>query len=303
MPTLPFALYDAFSDRPFGGSQVAVVADAAEVDAASRTRIAREMGVPATCFISAVGAREVEARFVSTIMELPMCGHGTIGLMTRLVEQAVFDWDCRDEIVVTLKLPLSSAVATISRRHDDRPHVMLDVRQPSFGGTEFDTDQLSALLGLGANDFSIDHPCEIASADFIHLLVPIKYLSGIRKITPDFAALVPFCHDLGVETVAVFCQEVERAESTVHIRDFCPAVGVAESAAAGTTNAALTGYLIRHGIVRANEDGRVLVCAEQGYEIDRPSCISTIAEIEGGEIARLQVGGVATKILDGAIHF
>ena len=75
-----------------------------------------------------------------------------------------------------------------------------------------------------------------------------------------------------------------------------------ESAAAGTTNAALTGYLIRHGIVRANGDGRIAVQAEQGHEINRPSSIRSVAFVENDGIARLQVGGVATKVADGALH-
>ena len=53
MPSVPFALYDAFSDKPFGGSQAAVISDAIEINGASRTRIAREIGMPATCFVIA----------------------------------------------------------------------------------------------------------------------------------------------------------------------------------------------------------------------------------------------------------
>lgn len=302
MSIVPFALYDAFSDKPFGGSQVAVISDAIGFDGASRARIAREIGMPATCFVTAAEAREVEARFLSTVMELPMCGHGTIGLMTRLMELGVFDWEGTDEINVTLKLPSGAAETVISRRDDNRPQVMLDVRSPSFSRGETDRDRLSRLLGLDTSDFSTDHPIETASADFIHLVIPIKDLSSVRQIKPDFAGLVPFCHDHGVETVAVFCEEVEQPDSTIHVRDFCPAVGVAESAAAGTTNAALTGYLIRHGIARANGDGHVSVLAEQGHEINRPSKISSLARMKGSQIARLQVGGVATKVADGALH-
>jgi predicted PhzF superfamily epimerase YddE/YHI9 len=77
---------------------------------------------------------------------------------------------------------------------------------------------------------------------------------------------------------------------------------VAESAAAGTTNAALTGYLIRHGIVRPNGDGRVSILAEQGHEICRPSTIRTVADLNGDTIDRLRVGGVATKVADGLLH-
>ena len=302
MPALPMAFYDAFSDRPFGGSQAAILSDAGELDGQARTRIAREMGLPATCFVSAAGPRVVEARFLSTVMELPMCGHGTIALMTRMAELDLFDWEGAAEIEVTLNLPAGPARVSIARREDGRPHVMLTVRPPEIGGGETDRARLARLLGLEADDFSPELPIEVTRGDFIHLVVPLRDLAAAKKIEPDFSGLVPFCHDHEVETVVVFCDEVERPESTVHVRDFCPAVGVAESAAAGTTNAALSGYLVRHGLVRANGDGLISVQAEQGLELGRPSSISTVVEMAGDTIVRLRVGGVATKVLDGALH-
>ena len=114
--------------------------------------------------------------------------------------------------------------------------------------------------------------------------------------------MTQFCQAHGIETVAVFCTEVEHSTSTIHVRDFCPAVGVPESAAAGTTNGALSSYLVRHGIVQENGDNQIVVLAEQGHEIGRPSSIRSVVTIQSGGIERLQVGGVATKIMDGQLH-
>ena len=102
--------------------------------------------------------------------------------------------------------------------------------------------------------------------------------------------------------MAIFCTEVEFELNTIHVRDFCPAVGVAESAAAGTTNGALSSYLIRHEIVQENGDSQFIVLAEQGHEIGRPSSIRSVVTAQNGCIERLQVGGVATKVLDGHLY-
>ena len=75
MATIPFALYDAFSDLAFGGSQAGLVSEAARLDADTRQRIASEIGAPATGFITASSEGSVSARFHSTRMEYPMCGH------------------------------------------------------------------------------------------------------------------------------------------------------------------------------------------------------------------------------------
>ncbi len=302
MVTLPFALYDAFSDTAFGGSQAGIVSDAAWLDADARGRIAREVGAPATGFVTACGGHSIGARFLSSVAELPMCGHGTIGLMTRMVELGVVNWNGADRIDVELCLPSTTAAVEICRRDDARPLVMLDVRPPLFRQIALDVEELAGLLGLSMEDYRQEWPIETASGDFVHLVVPAKNLAALRRIDPDFGGLTRFCHEHGLQTVAVFCTEVERPDHSLHVRDFCPAVGVSESAAAGTTNGALTSYLVRHGIVRENGDGRIIVHAEQGHEIGRPSSIRSVVSSNGGTIARLQVGGVATKVVDGQLH-
>lgn len=303
MPTsVPFALYDCFSDAAFGGSQAAVVTEAAAIDGAMRERIAKELGLPATAFVIAEGGRAVTVRFLSTVMELPMCGHGTMGLMTRLTELGRLDWGGQDSIDVALTLPKGTAAVNVSRREDGRPLVMLDVAVPTFRTDPVDTTRLASLLGLGPESFSKDLPIETAIGDFIHLVVPMRGLDEMHRIKPDFGGMVALCHEHGLETIAVFSTEVERPGNTVHLRDFCPAVGVAESAAAGTTNAALSSYLVRHGIARAKSNGQIDVRSEQGMEIGRPSEIRSRITVAGNQITRLSVGGVATRIAEGVLQ-
>lgn len=302
MGSVPFAFYDAFTDTPFGGSQAGVVSDAAGLDTAAMQRIAKEIGAPATGFVTASGEDWVEARFMSFVTELPMCGHGTLCLATRMVELGVLDWHGRASFEAALRLPTATATVQLSRRDDGRPLVMLDIRPPSFQDDSLDMAALTRLLGIGLDDL---HPAlrpETARGDFVHLVLPVAGLDAMRRIAPDFGGLTRYCIDNGIETVATFCLEVERPDNRLHVRDFCPAVGVAESAAAGTTNSALTSYLIRHGQATPDGDGQIALQAEQGHEIGRPSTIRSAVTMDGERIARLQVGGVATKLIDGQLH-
>lgn len=298
MTSLPFALYDAFSDTAFGGSQAAVVSDAGSLDDATMARIAGELGYPAVCFVGATGEQRVEARFRSTVMELPMCGHGTIALMTRMVEQGHITVPAR----VDLHLPRSRALVTVSAGSGGRPLVMLEVTPPAFRHDDVDRDRLARLLGLEPDTIARDHPLETACGDFVHLVVPLPGLDVMQRVSPDFPGIIALCHDHGIETVALFTTETLDPESTLHVRDFCPAVGVAESAAAGTTNAALSCYLVRHRIVNPDSSGRVDVRAEQGVEIGRASRIVSRAVIEDDTIVSLEVGGMATRTVDGLLH-
>jgi len=231
-----------------------------------------------------------------------MCGHGTIALMTRMIETGTIGWNGNDRIDVELCLPDATTAVEIYRRDDDRALVMLDIPPPQFHPGDRNSKKLAELLGLNERDYRSELPLETASGDFIHLLVPVNNLAAMRRIEADFSGLITFCHEHAIQTIAVFCTEVEQPGYNLHVRDFCPAVGVPESAAAGTTNAALTSYLIRHGLVRGNADGQIVVLAEQGHEIDRPSSIRSVVSMSGDNIGRLQVGGVATKLIDGQLH-
>jgi predicted PhzF superfamily epimerase YddE/YHI9 len=77
---------------------------------------------------------------------------------------------------------------------------------------------------------------------------------------------------------------------------------VSESAAAGTTNAALSSYLLRNGRIHADIEGKVQVRAEQGIELGRPRMVKTRIKIKDEHITRLQVGGVASRIIEGVLN-
>jgi PhzF family phenazine biosynthesis protein len=179
---------------------------------------------------------------------------------------------------------------------------MLDIKPPRFENAVPDAQILATLLGITTSDYHDKLPIEMAYGDFIHLMVPISSLDAMRRIAPDFSGLKKFCLDNSIETIAVFCREVTQSEYDIHVRDFCPAVGANEAAAVGTTNAALTSYLIRHEVVHADRGEQLIVLAEQGFEMNRPSSIRSVVTLRDGAINRLQVGGVATKILDGTLY-
>ncbi len=301
MKSFPFALYDAFSATAFGGSQAAVLIDAKQINSAERQRIAREIGMPATAFVDSHAEDWIEVQFMSTVMELPMCGHGTICLLTHMLETKRISMTRQSMRQVELRLPKSNANVGLSLRDDGRYQVMLDITPPRFEPAPPHTGGLLKVLGLKADALAPDLPLETARGDFVHLMVPVTGLDAMQSIQPDFNGMIEFCHAYGIETIAVFCSEVENVDNSIHVRDFCPAVGVNESAAAGTTNAALSSYLLRHELV-PTESGVVTINAEQGLELGRPSSIQSRVTLTDQKIARLQVGGVATRVLDGHVY-
>ena len=143
--SVPFALYDAFSDQIFGGSQAAVITQAGDIDQQQRTRLAREIGMPATVFVNDTGPDWVSVQFMSAVMELPMCGHGTICLLTHLLETGIFSLDDDKQLEIELLLPNSRAIVSLEKDRNNRFQVMLDVTPPTFVAPPPNLDQLMPL--------------------------------------------------------------------------------------------------------------------------------------------------------------
>ena len=299
---VPFAIYDAFTETPYSGSQAAIVLKASGLTPQERGQVAREIGAPATAFVDAIDGQHIKVQFFSTVMELPMCGHGTICLMTRLVELGLLPVRGSDRILATLDLPIGEATVEYSQSSAGRVEVMLDVAAARFALADIDLAELLRVLDVSQSDLSKTLPVEVAHADFVHLCLPMRDLVAMRRMQPDFAALAKFCKSNGLETIAAFSTDTADPAHDLHVRDFCPAVGVAESAAAGTTNAALAAYFLRNGCVQADATGNVLVRAEQGMEIGRPSKISSRIQTNSKGIARLQVGGVSSRLIEGVLN-
>ncbi len=299
MPEYRIALFNAFSESNFGGSVAAVVADAHDLDSIKMQQVAREIGAPATGFIIATESDGVEVRFFSMMTEYPICGHGTIGLMTWLVECGVFSLVSGEQLTVKLRTPAATAMVDLSIRNDDRPEVMLHLETAEFEGSDLSGDTLARLLGVESRGIPASPPIELARSDFTHLIVPVCDLSIMKSIDPDFGQIAELCRQIKADTVAVYCMETVDQMNTIHCREFCPAVGTPEVAATGTTNRALACYLLNHELIGIDTDDELTVVTEQGYEMGRPSLIRTELKVHNHRAVKVRVGGVATKIMEG----
>ena len=296
------ALFDAFSESALGGSVAGIVADAGDLDAGCMQRIARELGAPATAFITAIEGSRVDVRFFSTLTEYPMCGHGTVGLMTWLVERGVYTLDGDRPHQVTLSTPAGNAPVEIRRREDGRTEVMLTLEPVPFEPSPLDAKELAPVLGVDSDAFSPGPPLALARSEFVHVIARVRGLAAMRAMRPDFGAIAARCRQHGVDTLALFTTETESPSRTIHCREFCPAVGTPEAPASGTTNRALACYLLRHGLIDAPSGGEVTVIAEQGCEMGRPSLIRTELTMAEQRPVKIRVGGVATKTLEGSLY-
>ena len=288
---LPFFVYDCFTDTRFGGNIGGIVFNAGGLSVDDMQNIAREINAPVTGFVTDQKARNITARFFMPGAEIAMCGHVTVGLFSHLSTD-------RGDGEFTLTCGAGKVTATVTTDAGALPTVMMQAALPSLKPANLSNPDLAEALGLPAKAFTPLNPPEIAEAGLTHLFVQLATAQAVDSLTPDFTKLTALSKACGVQTVACFAMLNSGPGHRLHIRDFCPAVGVDEVPASGTTNGALMGYLLRHGLL---PDGAQTVLAAQGVKLGRPSLIRCETDAAKGTLTQVRIGGQAVASLQGTV--
>ena len=295
-----FAVYNAFSSSPFGGCAAGIVDQAADLKDSEMLKIAREVGAPATCFITENSGKIIRTRFFSPLTEYPMCGHAAIALGAWLRNNQLVASDESRIASIRLSTPHACADIKVRQNSDEDLEVFLTLPPADFTLASVRDDEISSVLGIDPRKLDGDLERTITVTDFRTLLVPMKHLSDLESIVPDANKIRAFCTRTGLDTIFVFAPSQGDWSNGIRCREFCPAIGSLESAASGTTNRSGSCFLYQRGrLASANEESLELSIS-QGMEIARPSHITSVVSISAGNVSRVDIGGRATKVLNGS---
>ena len=90
---------DSFSSKAFGGNPAAVCVVESMPNATLMTKIAAEMNLSETAFVSRVEKSTFELKWFTPTTEVPLCGHATLATAAVLF----YDEDCIDGDVIVFK--------------------------------------------------------------------------------------------------------------------------------------------------------------------------------------------------------
>ena len=300
MTEYPFGVYSAFSDSTFGGCAAGILDQASELTGSEMLQIAREIGVPATCFITGISPTEVSVRFFSPLSEYPMCGHATIGLMTWLKERGFFIFDDNGVAHTRLSTPDTLTNVEVQQREDGCIEVLLSLPPAEFVPAPVGSIELSHVLGIESERLESNLEMTMTTTDFRSLLVPIDNVSDLEAVRPDFQGIEDLCRGSVMDTIFLFAPKDDDLANGIRCREFCPAVGTPESAASGTTNRSISCYLYEQNRLTSARDGVASLSISQGKEVGRPSNIRSVISLQDGQVNSVGIGGVATRVVNGA---
>lgn len=294
---VPIVQADVFTDRPFAGNPAAAVLDADRLDAADMQRIAAEMLVPGTAFVSAstrAGA-DWRLRAFTPRREVAYSGHTTLCGTHALIESGRLA-DSR----VTFDTPSGLVQVEVEAADGRAPLMWLEPPLPACRLFEGDTVEILEVLGLArAGLGGWARPAVTPDDD---LLLPVRDLATLRGLEPDMHRLAALRAAQHARGVCVVSRETVEAGSVTHCRFFAPHYGVPEDIVTGSVHSAIGVWLLESGALRA-DDGRTVFTAEQGDGLGRPGRLSLELTVTGTRAAvRVRVGGRAVTVLSGSLR-
>jgi trans-2,3-dihydro-3-hydroxyanthranilate isomerase len=289
---LLYFVVDVFTERRFGGNQLAVFPNARRLTSAQMQLIAREMALSETTFLlPPKRAGNHRLRIFTPRREMPFAGHPTLG--TAHVIRTRLSRGRPRSLVLEMKV---GEIPVAIEKTGSREIYWMQQQAPVFGA-RLPAEEAAALVGIARDDIDTATPVEQVSTGFPHLIVPVRTRAALDRCELDRGAYWRLQQRLDVPNVLVFCRESATRRNDVRVRVFCEALGIPEDPATGSGNGCLAAYLSRHRVLGSP---RVAARSEQGHAVLRPSLLHLRAAPRG-ERVDVHVGGSVVDVAEGAL--
>ena len=294
---------DVFTDRRFGGNQLAVFPDAREITEDLMPQIAREFNYSETTFVFPPDdpSHTAKVRIFTPGGELQFAGHPTIGTAHVLASIGAIRLT-GEETRIVLEEGVGPVPVTI-RAKDGRPDFaqLTAARAPELGPPAPSSKTFADMLSLSHDEvLDGDMVPEAWSCGTPFLFVPLKNRAAVARARVKLDSFESALANYFTQMVFVFALDAEQSGHDVRARMFSPGIGIPEDPATGSANVALAGYL---GSRDPRRDGTLRWTVEQGFEMGRPSILEVEADKKDGRVTTARVGGRTVLVCEGRMEF
>ncbi|MBI3775168.1 MAG: PhzF family phenazine biosynthesis protein [Gammaproteobacteria bacterium] len=287
-----FFITDVFTTRKYGGNPLATFIDCESLSAQEMQQIAKEINFSETTFITARQPRNggYDVRIFTPKSEVEFAGHPTLGT-AHVIRNQVMQTRAND---LVLNLPIGPVPVTFADATASATVVWMKQFAPKFG-KQGDAAALARVLGIEPAALDMDFPIEEISTGFPHIVVPLKSLAALKRVTINTQHYRALVADAWAKIILVFSRESYEPGQSLSVRVFADFYGIPEDAATGSGNGALAAYLVRHNVLGS---AQVDVLSGQGYEMGRPSTLALRAHANKTDI-EVFVGGSVVDVAEG----
>jgi PhzF family phenazine biosynthesis protein len=305
MKTYKIKIVDAFTKNQFSGNPAGVVLNANGLTDSQMQFIAREINTPETAFVLTATEKNanLRIRWFSPKGEVPLCGHATIASFHALAEENMEGMSTNGQHYFHLQTK-SGILAVRVEKNFYGTAIEFELPVPKFKIKKKLTASMLHALGLAAKDIKKDLPI----VSDLYLYLPVKRLSVLERIKPNFTALTGELKKMKVNGVSLFSLETKEKSSAIHSRFFAPNYGIDEDPVTGSANGPLGCYLQQYVlpagypvVCRELSDDRLEFIGEQGDEIRRTGRVKIRVHGKKNKIETVSVMGEAVTVLNSTL--
>lgn len=292
MRRLPYLLFDVFTDTPYEGNPLAVFPDAGDLDDVAMQRIARELNLSESVFLTrGEGAYAASLRIFTPVQEMLFAGHPTVGASIAMT--GALGWIPTTVDAFVLREGIGDVPIRIER--GDGPPLAWLRTPPIAFGPPLPRDAAARAVGLTEAELHpAFEPRNIGAGNpffFVALRDP-KAVDRARLVETAMREIVDFDEANGLFVFA----PVERG---AYSRMFAPMSGIVEDPATGSATGPLGAYMVRAGILPL-VDGTAFA-SEQGVAMGRRSILHGRLEVRDGALRTVEIGGNAVLVGEGTL--
>ena len=296
-----FFTTDVFTDRKFGGNQLAVFPDARGISPELMAPIAREFNYSETTFVLPPDdpSHTARVRIFTPGGELQFAGHPTIGTAFVLAHTGAVPLRGPETRIV-----LEEGVGPVPvmiRATDGRADFaqLSAAKLPEVGPPPPPASILAEMLSLAPTDLAGGSMVpESLSCGTPFLYVPLRSRDAVMRSRIKLELYESVLGNYVTNMVFVFAMEAEQPGHHIRARMYAPAIGVPEDPATGSACVALAGYLAARD---SRRDGTLRWVVEQGFEMGRPSILEIEADKSNGATTAARVGGRSVLVSEGTM--
>lgn len=293
-----YVTLDVFTDKAFGGNQLAVFPDATRIPDGALLDIAREFNYSETvfCYPPADKAHTARVRIFTPGGEVPFAGHPTLGAAVALRARGARP-DSEGKLVLEegvgpVKVVVSPGEPAFAQ--------FTAARLPEIGAPVPTRNTLAEILSIGVEDIAGGTRAPRAvSVGLPFIMVGVKSLDALAASRVRLDRWDETLRSSPVRDLFAFASDPESGPAHYRARCFVPGYAVPEDPATGSANAAFAGYLAARATVR---DGTLAWTVRQGVEMGRPSRIEIEADKRDGAVCGIRVGGNAVFVMEGQLR-
>ncbi|MGF1476610.1 MAG: PhzF family phenazine biosynthesis protein [Geminicoccaceae bacterium] len=293
MRSYRFVTADVFTDRRFGGNQLAVVLDARGLSDAEMQSIADEFGYSETTFVlpSTRDDADRQVRIFTPADELPFAGHPTLGTAHAL---AALGYHAIGEKGGAVRFEQRAGIVPVKIEAENGMPVRTELTAPGaleVGETVL-VERVASVVKLEPAAIDVGaHEPRMVSLTNRFAIARLRNVDALAAAQP-FGAAEAASFKTGLYLYAPL------GENRWRCRLFAPLLGIEEDPATGSAAVTLAAYLAQ---LDDRSGGDFSYLFEQGVEMGRPSRLDGTAVKRDGRVIESRVAGQSVLVTDGKL--